>query len=99
MQGYVYILTHPGIPSVFWEHVYDWNLYKEIQNLIAARKRNKINSGSKVEIVKAENNLYAAIIDNKVAMKLGNKDWNPGPGYKLAASGDKYAVWEKATRK
>ncbi|MDD3001259.1 MAG: alpha-amylase C-terminal beta-sheet domain-containing protein [Candidatus Riflebacteria bacterium] len=98
MQGYAYILTHPGIPSVFWEHVYDWNLYKEIQNLIATRKRNKINSGSKIEIIKAENGLYAAIIDNKVAMKLGNKDWNPGPGYKLAASGDKYAVWEKTTR-
>jgi hypothetical protein len=23
MQGYVYILTHPGIPCVFWRHFFD----------------------------------------------------------------------------
>ena len=99
MQGYAYILTHPGIPCVFWEHVYDWNLGKEISKLIKVRKDNKINSGSKVEIVKAENGLYAALIDGgKVAMKLGSKDWDPGQGYTLAASGNKYAVWAKATK-
>lgn len=23
-QGYAYILTHPGQPCVFWDHLYDW---------------------------------------------------------------------------
>jgi len=95
MQGYAYILTHPGIPCVFWEHAYDWNLYAQIQKLIAIRKQNKINSTSKVEIIKAEDGLYAAIIDDKVAVKLGGKDWSPDASFKMAASGDQYAVWAK----
>lgn len=24
MEGYAYILTHPGIPTVFYDHFYDW---------------------------------------------------------------------------
>lgn len=95
MQGYAYILTHPGIPCVFWEHAYDWDLYAQIQKLIAVRKVNKIHSTSKVEIVKAEDGLYAAIIDGKVAMKIGGKDWAPDASFKLVASGDQYAVWAK----
>lgn len=96
MQGYAYILTHPGIPCVFWEHVYDWNLYNQIQKLIGIRKTNRLNSASKVEIVKAEDGLYAALIDGKVAMKIGAKDWAPADAsFKLAASGDNYAVWSK----
>lgn len=97
MQGYAYILTHPGIPCIFWEHAYDWNLYAPIQTLINIRKSNKINSASKVEIIKAEDGLYAAIIDNKLALKLGNKDWSPDPSFKPAASGDQYKVWAKTT--
>jgi alpha-amylase len=23
-QGYAYILTHPGVPSVYWAHYFDW---------------------------------------------------------------------------
>lgn len=95
MQGYAYILTHPGIPCIFWEHAYDWNLYNDLQKLIAIRKTNKINSASKVEIIAAEDGLYAAIIDGKVAVKLGSKDWSPDTAFKLVASGDKYAVWSK----
>lgn len=96
MQGYAYLLTHPGIPCIFWEHVYDWNLFVPIQKLIAIRKANKLNSASKVEIIKAENGLYAAIIDGKVAVKLGSRDWSPDSSFKLAASGDNYAVWNKS---
>jgi len=32
-----------------------------------------------VKIILAEQGIYAAIIDGKVAVKLGAKDWNPGP--------------------
>ncbi len=99
MQGYAYILTHPGIPCIFWEHIFDWNLFSPVQKLIEIRKNNGIHSASKVEIVKAEDNLYAAIIDGKVAIKLGSKDWAPDPSFKLATSGDKFAVWSKAARR
>lgn len=95
MQGYAYILTHPGIPCVFWEHAYDWKLYEQIQALVKIRKQYKLNSGSQLNIVKAEQGLYAAIIDDRIAMKLGGKDWTPGEGFKLLASGDHYAIWGK----
>ena len=99
MQGYAYILTHPGIPCVFYEHVFDWNLKDEIKKLIEIRKANKINSTSQIEILKAEQDLYAAVIDGKVAVKLGRKDWSPeGDGFKPAASGKNFAVWAKATK-
>ncbi|KAK1395786.1 Alpha-amylase type B isozyme [Heracleum sosnowskyi] len=26
MLGYVYILTHPGIPSIFYDHFFEWGL-------------------------------------------------------------------------
>lgn len=34
MLGYAYILTHPGTPLVFWEHMYDWGLCEQIQRLV-----------------------------------------------------------------
>ncbi|HBC73874.1 MAG TPA: alpha-amylase [Candidatus Wallbacteria bacterium] len=95
MIGYAYILTHPGIPCVFWEHYYDWNLKEPIKKLMAVRKSCGITSASKLQIVKAEVNLYVAVIDSKVAVKLGPGNWSPGEGFKLLASGSDYAVWQK----
>ncbi|KAH0683990.1 hypothetical protein KY285_021475 [Solanum tuberosum] len=33
MQGYAYILTHPGVPSVFYDHFFDWGLKDGITTL------------------------------------------------------------------
>ncbi|HNV70314.1 MAG TPA: alpha-amylase C-terminal beta-sheet domain-containing protein [Candidatus Ozemobacteraceae bacterium] len=95
MQGYAYILTHPGIPCLFWEHVYDWNLKAQIRKLTDIRRKFGIDADSKLEIVKAERGLYAAVIDGKVAVKLGWVDWSPDPAFKLLASGDQFAIWGK----
>jgi len=99
MQGYAYILTHPGIPCVFWEHVYDWNLKAQIKKIIDIRKNYAIHSESKINILKAENGLYAATVDDKIAVKLGWVDWCPEPSFKLLAFGDQYAVWGKSSGK
>lgn len=96
MQGYAYILTHPGIPCVFWDHYFDWGLKTQIQALINIRKQQGLNSTSTLNIVQATANLYAAIIDNKVAMKIGPDAWNPGSGWVLATSGTNYAVWTRS---
>lgn len=94
MQGYAYILTHPGIPTVFWDHFYDWGLHDEIKDLIAIRKDNGLHSESTLDIQTAQADVYAAIIDGKVAMKIGSGNWSPsGSGWTLAASGNNYAVW------
>jgi hypothetical protein len=97
MQGYAYILTHPGVPSVFWDHYFDWGLKTAIDELIAVRKDNGLHSESSIDIKAANWNLYAAEIDGKVAMKIGPGSWSPsGGGWTLRTSGNDYAVWDKA---
>lgn len=53
-------------------------------------------------ICKAYNELYAAVIDKKIAMKIGPAGWSPNEDkvsvgqkeWKLISSGTNYAVWE-----
>ena len=50
-----------------------------------------------VEIVKAERDVYAAIIDEKVAMKLGPGHYEPPSGsqnWSFVTEGKDYKVWE-----
>ncbi len=93
IQGYAYILTHPGIPTLYWPHIFNWGNYDEIQKLTDIRIQQGINSKSNVDIQVAEQGLYAAIIDEKVAMKIGPNDWYPGSDWTLATSGLNYAIW------
>ncbi|KAG6435299.1 hypothetical protein SASPL_100169 [Salvia splendens] len=98
MEGYAYILTHPGIPSVFYDHFYDWgSLYHDqIVKLIDIRRNEGINSRSPISIVEAQPNLYAANIGDKISMKIGEASWSPsGMEWTLATSGNRYAVWKK----
>ncbi|XP_058764076.1 alpha-amylase 3, chloroplastic [Vicia villosa] len=99
MQGYAYTLTHPGTPSVFFDHIFSH--YKtEIEALLSIRKRNGINCRSTVKIHKAERDVYAAIIDEKVAMKIGPGHFEPpsdSQKWKSAWEGRDYAIWEEAS--
>ncbi len=98
MQGYVYILTHPGIPCVFWRHFFDQGAAQRAQliKLIALRKQAGITSRSNVFIEPDTQGKYAAIINDKVAMKLGPAAWSPpGAGWQLALDGPDYAVWTR----
>ncbi len=93
MKGYAYILTHAGIPMVFLPH-YEANKVK-ITELIAIRKNNGINAWSNV-VVSNSGSFYSAIIDGKVAVKIGGGTWSPsGTGWSLKTSGVDYAVWDK----
>jgi len=94
-QGYAYILTHPGIPCVFWPHFFDLGLKEEITGLIQVRKKYGIHSGSKVNIITAGAGLYAANIDGKVVVKIGPENWHPYGDWQLVLSGNNYAVWAK----
>jgi alpha-amylase len=96
LQGYAYILTHPGVSCVFWSHYFDWGpvVRQTIRQLISVRKAAGLHSGSVVNIVAADDQQkYAAIIDGKVAVKLGPASWDPGPGWSVALSGNDFAVW------
>jgi len=98
MQGYAYILSHPGIPTVYYPHIYNWGLKTPIAALMAARKAAGVHSTSPVAIQQATQGLYAAIITGstrQLAMKIGPNSWSPGTGWTLQTSGTNYAVWMK----
>ncbi|KAG0474863.1 hypothetical protein HPP92_014549 [Vanilla planifolia] len=98
MEGYAYLLTHPGMPMVFYDHFYDWgsHIHDQIVKLIDVRRRQDIHSRSPIRILEAKSDLYAAVIEEKVCMKIGDGSWCPAAGdWKLATSGHRYAVWCK----
>ncbi|PSC69027.1 glycoside hydrolase family 13 [Micractinium conductrix] len=102
MLGYAYILTHPGVPCLFWEHHFDWGLAKQIDKLVAVRKRAGIRADSKLEILAADKDMYVARCNGSVVIKLGPRFDMPAnlvprkeDGWELAASGQDFAVWEK----
>ncbi|KAK3028282.1 hypothetical protein RJ639_037459 [Escallonia herrerae] len=98
MQGYAYILTHPGIPSLFYDHFFDWGLKDEIAKLSAIRTRNGISATSSVQIMASNPDLYVAMIDGKIIAKIGAR-YDVGnlvpPNFQIATSGKDYCVWEK----
>ena len=51
-MGYAYILTHPGTPSVFWDHYFDWgdDLKNQIKALLRARDDAGIHALSLIHI-------------------------------------------------
>ncbi|KAL6549375.1 hypothetical protein OROHE_008492 [Orobanche hederae] len=99
MLGYAYILTHPGIPSVFYDHFFDWGLKDQIVKLCAIRARNGISATSKLQILAADSDLYVAMTDGKIIVKIGPKldlgNLIP-PDFHVATSGNDYAVWERS---
>jgi len=96
-MGYAYTLTHPGIPCVFWSHFFDWGhpTRQLLERLLQVRQQAGLNARSGLDIWEARDGLYAAAIDNKVAMKLGHRSWSPGHGWHLAVTGERLAVWTR----
>ncbi|RLM77993.1 alpha-amylase type B isozyme-like [Panicum miliaceum] len=98
MQGYAYILTHPGTPMIFYDHFFDWGLKNEIAQLVSIRNRHGIQPDSELRIIEADADLYLAEIDGKVIVKIGSR-FDCGnlipAGFQVVAHGDGYAVWEK----
>lgn len=78
------------------------NLRKNILALLELRKRAGLHARSKVTIRRATGDVYAATIDDNVAMKIGHGDWSPNnpminvgqKEWRIAASGPNFAVWE-----
>jgi alpha-amylase len=97
LLGYAYLFTHPGIPCVFWSHFFDYGpaIQAQIRALLRIRKAQRLSRDSAVEIVAARPDLYAAVVDGLVAVKLGPASWSPGAEWSLATSGNDYAVWTR----
>ena len=102
IQGYAYLLTHPGIPMVWGYHYFFsdsfGSLQKEINALIAIRKAFGINANSKVVVVEAKDGAsgyYVAQIDENLLVKIGSGAYVPDSQWKETRKALAYAVWEK----
>ncbi|CAE7310762.1 AMY1.2 [Symbiodinium necroappetens] len=101
LVGYAYILTHPGIPCIFWDHICDWgeDMRNRIKALLQLRRRAGIKVDDKVQILCADHDLYIAEIGSPPALRvaLGPKhsgvdgSWSPG------TEGADYRVWIRAS--
>jgi len=97
LAGYAYILTHPGIPTIFWDHLYEWGRgHREIITALARlRYEFGINRRSSLSIVTAQDGLYVARIDDVVVLRLGSGNWQPGSGWSERVSGADFCVWSR----
>jgi alpha-amylase len=96
-MGHAYLLTHPGLPCVFWSHFFDWGepTRRRIERLVRLRKQAGLHARSHLDIKEARKGLYAAVVDDRVAVKLGSCGWCPGNGWHLAVDGDRLGVWTR----
>ncbi|KAG2489176.1 hypothetical protein HYH03_012402 [Edaphochlamys debaryana] len=106
-MGYAYILTHPGIPCIFWDHMFDWgeDLRKSITALAALRRKAGIRADSSLEILAAEKDLYVARVGGTLTVKMGPRFEmgsllpKEADGWRFALSGKDWAVWERPARR
>jgi len=103
LQGYAYILTHNGVPFVFYQDWNDGNMKAAIKNILSVRKQYRLGSNTGLFIDQATLGLYSVYLGGAtqlcggtVAMKLGTNNWTPcGSGWNLATSGNNFAIWTK----
>jgi len=105
-QAYAYILTHPGVPCVYWKHYFDWgsDLQNKIKALINSRKVAGVNAGS--QLYQQDNarakGVYAALVQGsrgRLYVRIGgdDSDWQPSfsnyRDYREYAQGAGWKVW------
>jgi alpha-amylase len=105
-QAYAHVLTHPGVPTVFWKHYFDWgdDLRRKIAALINARKVAGVHAGSTVHLQDnaRARGVYAARVEGRhgdLYVRIGGSDaqWEPGMSgyrdYREYAQGAGWRVW------
>lgn len=105
-QAYAHVLTHPGVPTVFWKHYFDWgmDLRNKIRALVNARKVAGVHAGSEVnpQDNARSSGVYAARVVGRhgalyVRIGGGDAQWEPSRsgygGYREYAQGAGWKVW------
>lgn len=109
--AYTYILTHPGYPSVAYQHYFNSTtvsgtsktLKQHIEYLIALRKRIGIRYDASITNKAATTTNYAAKITGsggkEIIVKIGGDSWSPTDEGYIGNSpiyfGTNFAIWEK----
>ncbi|KAK8688003.1 hypothetical protein V6N13_086792 [Hibiscus sabdariffa] len=89
-QGYAYILTHPGTPVIFYDHLYEFGMRDVLTEIMEARRRAGVHCRSSVKIYHANNEGYVARVGDTLVMKLGHFNWNPSKENQLDGSWQKF---------
>lgn len=105
-QAYAYILTHPGVPTIYWKHYFDWGneLRERLKALINARKVADVHGGSIFHLQQnaREHGVYAAFVEGMkgaLYVRIGGSDhdWTPAHSnyrdYREYAWGSGWKVW------
>jgi alpha-amylase len=105
-QAYAHVLTHPGVPTVFWKHYFDWgsDLQNKLRALINARKVAGVHSGSALHLQDNARSqaIYAASVEGRhgsLYVRIGGSDaqWEPRTSnysdYREYAQGAGWKVW------
>lgn len=97
LLGYAYILTHPGVPTIFWDHFYYWGAehHDRIRDMARIRQDMGIHRGSQLEIVVAEQGRYVGRVDDKLMVALGNTSFDPGVGWRERLRGNGFVIWTR----
>jgi alpha-amylase len=85
------------MPSVFWEHFYEWGDFhrEKIRELIKLRHEQGLHKSSELIIHVAEQGLYVAETDSRVLLKMGSRNWEADEGWKSRLSGPGYQIWTR----
>jgi len=99
-QAYAQLLTHPGLPTVYWKHYSEWgpSMQATIRSLIQARKLAGVHAGSTLypQDNAAAKGVYGARIDGsdgRLYVRIGGSEasWQPSAsgyqGYRPVAHG------------
>lgn len=99
-QGYAYILTHPGIPSLFWDHIVTDGGVGKLARLVELRKRAGIRADANMQVLLCTDTIYVAKISGSISdvlVKLGPEfDMGhaaPDDRWEVWASGKDWAAW------
>ena len=97
LAGYAYILTHPGTPCLFWDHLYarEPDVATQIEEMAMLRHEFKIHSGSQLTIMKASSKEYRAHIDNRIYLILGEINSPPPLPWKERMRGADFAIFTR----
>jgi alpha-amylase len=97
LMGYAILLTHPGIPCIYGAHILENDqLRSHVRALVALRRDCGILSNATVYAKARNGRYYAAIVNDRVAVKIGPCwGWNAPQDYELKLSGNQFAVWVK----
>jgi len=97
LVGYAYILTHPGMPCLFWDHLIDWgeDHRRRIIELTRARRDSGMKVDAKVVIEMAEDGIYLAEIGGVLRVQLGNRSARDPDASRWGKplTGPNYRVW------